>query len=106
MAWSQITLSKLSMEALYPCSIQSLGGFILSVLKGTSYYINRIDPPIPTPELIHEEYFFYNKTIFQEHMFGLFFREYYCDISNLDPDLISTLSSINSHKSFFISEVL
>ena len=68
-----------------------------------------LDPPMPTPELIHEEFFSYKKTIFQEHLFGLFFRESCYEIednSSLDPALVTALAKVDSHKPLLISEVI
>lgn len=64
---------------------------------------------MPTPELIHEEFFSYKKTIFQEHLFGLFFRDTQHDVgmeSNLDPALTLILAKIDHLKPLLISEVL
>lgn len=68
-----------------------------------------IDPSIPAPELIHDEFFSYKKTIFQEHLFGQFFRERYYDIrtnNDLQPDLITVMTKIDNLKPLLISEVI
>ena len=58
-------------------TIKSLRDSILSVLKGIAFSGNSTspDPPLPMPELIRDEYNAYKKTLLQEHLYELIFKE-------------------------------
>ena len=67
-----------------------------------------LDPRIPPPDLIHNEYLSYKKTIFQEHLFGLFFKENYSAAymdTNLTEEPTLILQKIDSTQSLLIAEV-
>ncbi len=57
-------------------AVRALRSYIFSTLKGNfSLRSLVLDPPLPTPELVRDEFNAYRKTILQEHLYGMIFKE-------------------------------
>lgn len=54
-----------------------------------------IDPPLPLPDLIHEEIESYAVTTFQEHLFNQVLTQHYLE-DDCDPDLLNIIERIKN----------
>ena len=53
-----------------------LRDYIYAVLKGgENFRVTKIDPPLPMPELVRDEFNAYKKTLLQEHLYEQIFKE-------------------------------
>jgi len=85
--------------------------FLFFVLKGNKAdYRERIDPPLPLPELVRDEFNAYKRSLFQEYLYGLIFKESSSAssyaISSVFPPEFSGLTTQLEHISALIPELI
>lgn len=85
--------------------ILQLGNYIISTLRGIIAEL--LDPPLPLPELIHEEVDGYENSLFQEHIFNQVLRlDYQNEMEAMnDSNLAEFIEKLKSFVPNCISEV-